>query len=68
MSSSNVDNAETIKGSSAIADRAKLKKKKTGSHTMQNIGIYAKDDNNKSELIDDGGGFMYEHDFSSDEE
>ena len=36
-------------------------------HTMQSIGIYAKDDNNKAELIDGGGGVWYEHDVSDDE-
>jgi len=47
---------------------AKKKKQKKGSHTMQSIGIYAKDDNNKAELIDGGGGVWYEHDVSSDDE
>lgn len=54
--------------SSSIADRAKARKKKTGSHTMQSIGIYAKDDNAKGELIDGGNGVWYEHDVSSDDE
>jgi len=53
---------------SSIAERAKAKKRKTGSHTMQSIGIYAKDDNAKAELIDGGGGVWYEHDISDDEE
>lgn len=53
---------------SSIAERAKAKKKKTGSHTMQSIGIYAKDDNAKGELIDGGGGVWYEHDVTDDEE
>jgi thiol-disulfide isomerase/thioredoxin len=44
------------------------KERKKGSHTMQSIGIYAKDDNNKAELIDGGGGALYEHDVSDDEE
>ncbi|GKY92503.1 hypothetical protein MPSEU_000220700 [Mayamaea pseudoterrestris] len=52
---------------SKIADRA-AKKKKKGSHTMHSIGVYAKDDNAKGELIDGGGGVMYEHDVSDDEE
>ena len=34
---------------------------------MQSIGVYAKDDNNKAELIDGGGGVWYEHDVSDDE-
>ena len=53
---------------SSLKERAAGKKKKTGSHTMQSIGIYAKDDNNKAELIDGGGGVWYEHDVSDDEE
>mmetsp|Transcript_7348 Transcript_7348/g.18599 ORF Transcript_7348/g.18599 Transcript_7348/m.18599 type:complete len:820 (-) Transcript_7348:88-2547(-) len=51
-----------------LAERAISKKRKKGSHTMQSIGIYAKDDNNKAELIDGGGGVWYEHDVSDDEE
>ena len=47
-----------------MAEKKNLKK---GSHTMQSIGIYAKDDNNKAELIDGGGGVWYEHDVSDDE-
>lgn len=35
---------------------------------MQSIGVYAKDDNNKAELIDGGGGVWYEHDISDDED
>ena len=51
-----------------LADRAKSKKKKKkGSHTMQSVGIYSKDDNAKAELIDGGGGTWYEHDVSDDE-
>ena len=53
---------------SSLKDRAADKKLKKGSHTMQSIGIYAKDDNNKAELIDGGGGVWYEHDVSDDEE
>jgi PUB domain len=52
---------------SSLKERAAGMKKKTGSHTMQSIGIYAKDDNNKAELIDGGGGVWYEHDVSDDE-
>ena len=48
-----------------VADK---KIRKTGSHTMQSIGVYSKDDNNKFELIDGGGGVWYEHDISDDEE
>lgn len=54
---------------SKLRERAALqKKRKMGSHTMQSVGIYAKDDNNKAELIDGGGGVWYEHDVSDDDE
>lgn len=53
---------------STLSKRASQKKKKKGSHTMQSVGIYAKDDNAKAELIDGGGGVWYEHDVSSDDE
>jgi ribosomal protein L12E/L44/L45/RPP1/RPP2 len=53
---------------SSLKDRAAEKKRKKGSHTMQSIGIYAKDDNNKGELVDGGGGTLYEQDVSDDEE
>eukprot|EP00934_Nitzschia_sp_Nitz4_P002608 Nitzschia sp. Nitz4//scaffold42_size132992//38795//40678//NITZ4_003388-RA/size132992-processed-gene-0.31-mRNA-1//-1//CDS//3329551685//2598//frame0 len=43
-------------------------KKSKGSHTMQSVGIYAKDDQNKAELIDGGGGVWYEHDVSDDDD
>ena len=53
----------------SLAERAAARKKlKRGSHTMQSIGIYAKDDNAKGELIDGGGGVLYEQDVSDDEE
>jgi len=62
-------------GGSSKADASNLKGRaagkkirKTGSHTMQSIGIYSKDDNNKAELIDGGGGTWYEHDVSDDED
>lgn len=45
--------ADTSSMKGRVADK---KIRKTGSHTMQSIGIYAKDDNNKAELIDGGGG------------
>jgi thiol-disulfide isomerase/thioredoxin len=51
-----------------LSEKAALKKKKKGSHTMQSVGIYAKDDNAKAELIDGGGGVWYEHDVSDDED
>lgn len=50
-----------------LAEKAALKKRKKGSHTMQSVGIYAKDDNARAELIDGGGGVWYEHDVSDDE-
>jgi thioredoxin len=53
---------------SKLSARAAVQKsRKKGSHTMQSIGVYAKDDNNKAELIDGGGGVWYEHDVSDDE-
>lgn len=56
------------KDSPKLAERAaNRKKRKTGSHTMQSIGIYAKDDNAKGELIDGGGGTLFEHDVTDDE-
>jgi thiol-disulfide isomerase/thioredoxin len=60
--------AGSSKISSGIKQRASSKKLKKGSHTMQSIGVYAKDDNNKAELIDGGNGVWYEHDVSDDEE
>ena len=55
--------------SSSIKERAAARRlKKKGEHTMQSVGIYSKDDNNKAELIDGGGGVWYEHDVSDDEE
>jgi hypothetical protein len=52
-----------------MVDRAAKKtKKRKGSHTMQSVGIYSKDDNAKGELIDGGGGTCYEQDVTDDEE
>ena len=53
--------------SSLLSQRAAAKKKKKGSHTMQSVGIYGRDDNLKGELIDGGGGTLYEHDVTDDE-
>lgn len=54
---------------SSLAERAAAERqRKTGSHTMQSIGVYAKDDNAKGELIDGGGGSLWEQDVTSDEE
>ena len=56
------------KSSSNLKERAAARKEKSkGEHTMQSIGIYSKDDNNKNELIDGGNGVWYEH-ASDDEE
>jgi hypothetical protein len=61
--------SSTSTQTSNLKERAAGRKgKKRGSHTMQSIGLYAKDDNNKAELIDGGGGVWYEHDVSDDEE
>jgi len=65
----------TNASSSSASDKPNLKEraaarkaKKKGEHTMQSIGIYAKDDNAKGELIDGGGGVWFEHDVTSDDE
>jgi thioredoxin len=47
---------------------ANHKSKKKGSHTMQSVGIYGKDDGAKGELIDGGGGVLFEHDVTDDED
>lgn len=61
-------NSTTNSNSSSLKERAAARKsRKRGEHTMQSIGIYAKDDNAKGELIDGGGGVWYEHDVSDDE-
>lgn len=53
----------------SLAERAAaVKQRKKGSHTMQSIGVYAKDDHLKGEMIDGGGGVMYEQDVTDDEE
>ena len=53
---------------SSLKERAAAQKsKKKGSHTMQSVGIYGKDDNAKGELIDGGGGVWYEQDVTDDE-
>ena len=54
--------------SSSLKDRAATPKKKMGSHTMQSVGIYGKDDNAKGELVDGGGGTLYEQDVTDDED
>jgi thioredoxin 1 len=53
---------------SKLNERAASKKRlKRGSHSMHSIGIYAKDDNVKGNLVDGGGGVMYEMEVSDDE-
>lgn len=61
--------SESATESSTLTARAAARRKlKRGSHTMQSVGIYAKNDNAKGELIDGGGGALYEHDVSDDED
>eukprot|EP00980_Cylindrotheca_fusiformis_P012556 scaffold3084_cov144-Cylindrotheca_fusiformis.AAC.4 len=59
---------KTSAESVSLKERAGKKALKKGSHTMQSIGIYSKDDNNKAELIDGGNGVWYEHDVSDDDD
>lgn len=62
-------NNERLGTTSTLKQRAKIRSNlKRGEHTMQSIGIYAKDDGAKGELIDGGGGVWYEHDVSDDED
>jgi thiol-disulfide isomerase/thioredoxin len=63
-----VGGSSTAKTSNLKERAAGKKIRKTGSHTMQSIGVYSKNDNNKMELIDGGGGTMYEQDISDDED
>jgi thioredoxin-like negative regulator of GroEL len=64
-----IGNGSGTESSSSLKDRAAAhKNRKKGSHTMQTVGIYGKDDNAKGELVDGGGGVMYEQDVSDDEE
>ncbi|KAL7566670.1 hypothetical protein ACA910_017735 [Epithemia clementina (nom. ined.)] len=64
---SDQDTSEQDRPRSKLSERSK-KRKKQGSHTMQSVGIYSKDDNAKAELIDGGGGVWYEHDVSDDDD
>jgi PUB domain len=61
---SKTEGKETTK---KLSDRVTHKKKKKGNHTMQSVGIYGKDDNLKGELVDGGGGTLYEQDVTDDE-
>jgi thioredoxin-like negative regulator of GroEL len=64
-----IGNGSGTESASSIKDRAAAQKnRKKGSHTMQTVGIYGKDDNAKGELVDGGGGVLYEQDVSDDEE
>ena len=64
-----VGTSETSTNTSSLKGRAAgRKERKKGSHTMQSIGIYAKDDHLKGELIDGGAGALYEQDVSDDED
>jgi hypothetical protein len=59
--------SDVSKGS--LAQRASAaQKKKTGSHSMHSIGLYSKNDGAKAEEFDGGGGVMYEHDVTDDED
>merc|ERR1712157_164354 len=54
---------------SSLKERVSAQKTlKKGSHTMQSIGVYAKDDNAKGEVIDGGGGVLYEQDVTDDDD
>lgn len=59
------DKGEVARGS--LAERAASSKKKTGSHSMHSIGLYAKDDNNKAETFESGG-VLYDHVLTDDED
>ena len=64
-----IGNGSGTESSSTLKERAAAQKsRKKGSHTMQSVGIYGKDDNAKGELVDGGGGVLYEQDVSDDEE
>lgn len=59
--------ADVSRGS--LAERSSsTQKKKTGSHSMHSIGLYAQNDGKKAEEFDGGGGVMYEHDVTDDED
>mmetsp|Transcript_30691 Transcript_30691/g.34981 ORF Transcript_30691/g.34981 Transcript_30691/m.34981 type:complete len:750 (-) Transcript_30691:24-2273(-) len=64
-----IGNSQKGEPSKKLKERlSEQKKLKRGSHTMQSIGVYAKDDNAKGELVDGGGGTVYEQDVTDDEE
>ena len=57
--------SDVTKGS--LAERNSAQKKKTGSHSMHSIGLYAQDDGNKAETFESGG-VLYDHVLSDDED
>ena len=60
---------ENSESSSSLKDRvAASKNLKKGSHSMHSIGLYAKDDNVKGNLVDGGGGVMYEQEVTDDDD
>jgi hypothetical protein len=64
-----VGNQEKVESSSNFKERIITQKSlKKGSHSMHSIGIYAKDDNLRGNLVDGGGGVMYEQEVTDDEE
>ena len=65
--SGNGESSSTNNSSTTLKERAAAKKTKKGSHTMQTTGIYGKDDGLKGELVDGGGGTVYEQDVTDDE-
>uniref|UniRef100_A0A7S2K507 PUB domain-containing protein n=1 Tax=Leptocylindrus danicus TaxID=163516 RepID=A0A7S2K507_9STRA len=53
----------------SLTERAKAnREKRKGSHTMASVGIYSTEDNAKGELIDGGGGVLWEQDVSDTED
>jgi thioredoxin len=64
-----IGSQEKAESSSNLKERVAAQKRiKKGSHSMHSIGIYAKDDNVKGNLVDGGGGVMYEQEVTDDEE
>lgn len=64
-----VGSSQQVEPTKNLKERASAQKNlKKGSHTMHSLGVYAKDDNAKGELVDGGGGVLYEQDVTDDEE
>jgi len=60
-------------GTSTKADTSNIKERAAGrkvkkTASMHSIGAYSTEDNNKSNVIDGGGGVMYEYDITDDED